>query len=239
MAIDNESNDSSAASGQGGEAESKQRTMESLQAEMNRKTEKLMNENQKLAQRMEELMGMLTPKQSAAAAPQEDDLETLVYKDPKAYAAKVKAEAAREAQRAVSESLNQQQQSNAILAQLTNEYPELSDSNSELTQKAVEAYKAMSAAERSSPIAYKTAVRDAAADLGILPKNKRRQSSDDFTMSGQSSGEGRRGAPSKEQQAIDNKTAEFAKLLGLDPSDKKVAERLKQRNQRKNWSRWE
>lgn len=239
MSIDNEQQGSMPPGADNSEAESKQRTMESLQAEMNRKTEKLMNENQKLAQRMEELMGMLAPKQSAAAAPQEDDLETLVYKDPKAYAAKVRAEAAKEAQRAVSESLNQQQQSNAILAQLTNEYPELSDSNSELTQKAVEAYKAMSAAERSSPIAYKTAVRDAAADLGILPKNKRKQSSDDFTMSGQSSGEGRRGAPSKEQQAIDNKTAEFAKLLGLDPSDKKVAERLKQRNQRKNWSRWE
>ena len=223
MSNENESNDSSAASGQGSEAESKQRTMESLQAEMNRKTEKLMNENQRLAQRMEELMNMLTPKQ-ASSPTQDDDLESLVYKDPKAYAAKVKAEAAREAQRAVSETLNQQQQSNAILAQLTNEYPELSDSQSELTQKAVEAYKAMSAAERSSPMAYKTAVRDAAADLGILPKARRKSSSsDDFTMSGQSQGEGRRGPSSKEQQAIDNKTAE----------------RLKQRNQRKNWSRWE
>ena len=238
MSIDNEQQGSMPPGADNSEAESKQRTMESLQAEMNRKTEKLMNENQKLAQRMEELMSMLTPKQSSQPA-QEDDLETLVYKDPKAYAAKIKAEAAREAQRAVSESINQQQQSNAILSQLTNEYPELSDSQSELTQKAVEAYKAMSAAERSSPIAYKTAVRDAAAELGILPKNKRKSGSDDFTMSGQSSSEGRRQASSKEQQAIDNKTAEFAKLLGLDPSDKKVAERLKQRNQRKNWSRWE
>lgn len=231
--VDN--NDSGA--GNSGEEKGASRSIDSVAAEMNRKTDKLSQENAKLSQQLEQLMSLIQPKQQAAPV-DSDDLEELVYKDPKAYAQKVKEQARVEAQRAVSETLSAQQQQNNVLAQLTNDYPELSDQNSELTQKAVEYYKQLPAHERNSPLAYKAVVRDAAAELGILPKQKRKSSDDSFSMSGSGSNSSSRPLRS-ESKEIDEKTEAFARLLGIDTSKKEVKERLKQRSQRKNWSKYE
>lgn len=224
---------------QGNEQQSQGRSAESIAAEMHRKTDKLAQENAKLSQQLERVMEMLNKQPVAQSAQGEDDLEALVYKDPKAYARKIREQAAQDAQQVVNRSLQQQSQTNAVLSQLTSEYPELADGSSELTKATIEIYKGMSADERSSPSAYKIAVRDAAAELGVLPKNKRRvQNNEDFSLSG-NNGASQKQASRSAQSEVDPKTEAFAKLLGLDTTNKDTMKRLQNRSQRKNWTKWE
>lgn len=214
--------------------------IKNMHAEFSRKTEKLAQDNARLSQQLEQLLSVMQPKQTSST-PEDVDLEELIYKDPKTYAAKVKEQATKEATRVVSQQLAQQQQSNAILGQLVSDYPELNDGNSELTQRAIQLYKGLSEAERANPMSYKVAVRDAAAELGVLPKSKRKSSSDDdFSFGGSSSSSGS-SAPkqSSKKEDVDNRTLAFAQLIGLNTNDKKVVERLKQRSQRKNWGKYE
>lgn len=226
------------------------RSTESVLAETNRKFEKMQSENQKLAQQIEALTNAITMQQqqqagasrSKSAIVEDENLEDLAFKDPRAYAAKVTERATQQATRVVNEQLQTQQRSNQILGQLVSDYPELNDGNSELTTKAVAIYKQMSEVERSNPLAYKAAVRDAAADLGILPKSKRKvQGDEEFQFSASNPRGENASNPSKTRKndELDGKTAAFAKLIGLDTSKKEVVERLKSRQQRKNWSKYE
>lgn len=210
-------------------------------ADLLARTEALAQQNEKLSKQLESVLGAITqaqvPKQPQRV--EEDDLEVLAYKDPKAYAQKVKEQAARHAEELINSRLNAQQQTNNVLAQLTNDYPELSDSNSELTKKAVEIYNSLSPSEKTSPTAYKVAVRDAAAEVGLLPKSKRKASSDgdDFSFGGSS--RGNREAGPKRGEQLSNETLAFAEALGMNIKDKNVVDRLKQRAQRKNWNKYE
>lgn len=223
------------------------RTIENVQSEFNRKMTKLADENSKLSQQLSELAGMVQqavqPRQQQANSSQSEDeaLEDLAYKDPKAYARKVSERAEARAMQMVDARLNINNQTNATLSQLGSEYPELNDSNSELTLKAVEIYKRMSNEDRKSPLAYKAAVRDAAADLGVLPKNKRKQVSSSETPNIDSGNSGTAGANAQQPKSknVDAKTLAFAKLLGLDTSKKDVVERIKQRAQRTKWNKYE
>lgn len=223
------------------------RTIENVQSEFNRKMTKLAEENSKLSQQLGELTGLVQqvvqPRQQpqANSSQSEDaDLEDLAYKDPKAYARKVREQARNEAAQLVDARLNQNNANNAVLSQLGSEYPELNDANSDLTLKAVEIYKRMSAAEKSSPLGYKAAVRDAAADLGILPKNKRKQTSSEVPeFSASSSSSQAAGSQQSKSKNLDTKTLAFAKLIGLNTDDKKVVDRLKSRAQRTKWNKYE
>jgi len=210
-----------------------------IQAEFYRKTEKLASEQASINQKLEQIASMLNQKQQPAAPTEsEDDLEALAYKDPKMYAKKVREAAAMEASRVVDYRMQQQNQSNAVLSQLGAEYPELSDANSDLTKKAVEYYKALSKEDQMTPSAYKVAVRDAAADLGLLPKNKRKAAGDDsFSFSGGDSSTPRNSQ--KRDAEVDVRTLAFAEALGMNVKDKKVVDRIKQRAQRKNWGKYE
>jgi hypothetical protein len=218
----------------------------SIKSEFSRKTQKLAEDNQKLSQQLNEITQLLQKqtgpsKPANSSATEEDDLEDLAYRDPKGYARKVREQATQEATRVVSQQLNQQQQSQAVLNQLVADYPELSDASNELTVKAVEIYKNLSDDEKRSPSAYKIAVRDAAADLGVLPKSKRKSTSgdDNFSFGGSSSSSGNAPSRSKSGGDLDQRTLAFAEMVGLNIKDKKVVDRLKQRSQRKSWSKYE
>jgi hypothetical protein len=167
------------------------------------------------------------------------DLDELIYKDPKQYAKRVTENAKREAMQAVQQVNAQQQQSNQVLSQLVNDYPELSDTNSELSKRAVDIYKSLSESERNSSLGYKVAVREAAAELGSLPKSKRKQTdSEDFTLGG-SKGQKAATQSQPKQKDLDEATLKFAKAMGLNTDDKKVVERLKARAQRTKWDKYE
>lgn len=210
-------------------------------ADLLARTDALAQQNEKLSKQLESMMSAITAVAQPKAVPvgDDDDLEVLAYKDPKAYARKIQEQAERRADALVNARLNAQQQTNAVLTQLTSDYPELADSNSELTKKAVEIYNSLSPAEKQSPTAYKVAVRDAAAEVGLLPKSKRKSSSgDDFSFGGGSAGSGNR-SESRKADKLSNETLAFAEALGMDIKDKKVVERLQSRAQRKNWNRYE
>lgn len=211
------------------------RTAESVLAEANRKIDKIAQENAKLSQQLEQFMSRMQP---AASSQSEDvDLDELIYKDPKQYAKRITENAKREAMQAVQQVNAQQTQANQVLAQLVNDYPELSDTNSELSKRAVDIYKSMSESDRASSLAYKVAVREAAAELGSLPKSKRSKS-DDFTLGG-SKGQQAATSSQPKQKDLDEATLKFAKAMGLNVDDKKVVERLKARAQRKTWDKYE
>jgi hypothetical protein len=222
----------------------KTRTADSVAAEMNRKYDKLSQENQKLSDQLNQLTEIMLSKGKASGSQSATDDGDEIGEDEaitnsKKFAEKITNKVTKE----VGNILNQQTQQNALLSQMVNEYPELSDASSELTTKAVDIYKKMSAQERSNPMAYKTAVRDAAAEVGLLPKAKRKQTAgadnDQFTFgSGQGgAGEGqRRGGKPKD---LDPNTVAVAELFGIKTEDPKVLERLKGRAQRKNWNKYE
>jgi hypothetical protein len=227
--------------------ENKERSIESVTAEFSRKTAKLSEENSKMSQQLEKLLNYVESQRAASTSQttsnqeSEDKLEDLAYTNPKLYAQKVKDMAKREALSAVSQTFAEQQRTNTVLGQLAADYPELNDNNSELTKKAVEIYKSMSDSDRTSPISYKVAVRDAAAELGILTKNKRSKSSSDEPniSAGGIPSELNKKSGSSSSNKLDEKTLQIASLMGLDISDKKVVESLTKRSQRKNWGKYE
>lgn len=227
----------------GDDSSSNDSSQKNVQAEFYRKTEKLAEQQNALNQKLEQIASMLTQQQrpqQSSSNQSEEDLEALAYKDPKAYARVVREAAAAEAGRIVDARMNQQSQANSVLAQLGNEYPELADSTSDLTKRAVDIYKSLSPSEQATASAYKVAVRDAAAELGILPKAKRKSGGDDFTMGSSSSSQGAsRSGNQRKSEDVDVRTLAFAEAVGLNIKDKGVVDRLKQRATRKNWGKYE
>jgi hypothetical protein len=219
------------------------RTQDSVLAEVNRKFNKYSEENKKLSDQIAQLANLVSrqqPTQGKSASTDADaELEELSYSNPKEYARRVTMEARKEAQKTVSQAFQQQQDTNSRLAQLAQEYPELADNNSDLTKKAVDIYKNMPEDERMERNAYKVAVREAAAELALLPKAKRTAAAEP-NISGKGSEPSKgRGSSSSSSSKIDEKTLEIARLMGLNVDDKKQLERLQKRAERKNWGRHE
>lgn len=119
-----------------------------------------------------------------------------------------------------------------IVAELRSDYPELYDIQSDLAQKAIEQFSKLPEDEKI-PAMYRLCVKEAADELGIVPKKKRKAGTDDDINLGGSGGGRGRGTGGASTQ-LDEKTLTFAKFCGLDTNDEKVVERLKsrQRNER-------
>jgi hypothetical protein len=127
--------------------------------------------------------------------------------------------------------LEERENSKALAAKIYSDYPELEDPNNPLTQRANEIYTALSPTERKDPKALKSAVLEAAAEMALAPKSKRKttQSSDSDSFSLGSKGSGKR--PVKKEEVTDN-MLQTAALMGLDVKDPKVVERLRARTKR-------
>lgn len=182
---------------------------------------------------IQQLQGLAAPRQEPASSKSLND----VWLDNPEAAATMVAEAAEA--RVMSKLTAQAQESNTI-AQLTSEFPELSDNNSALTKRAIEVYGSFSKEDKKSPVAYKAAVREAAMELGIVSSSKRSQYEDDVSIKGQGSTRNRQEqSRSKRGSEVDPDTAEFARLVGVDIDDPKVKERIKARHSRRTYNRWE
>jgi rRNA maturation endonuclease Nob1 len=201
--------------------------LKNLQAEMNRKMSNLEQAN---AQLLEQLKAMNQPKK--AEAPK----KVSVWEDEEAYARSIREQTVRE----VEEKLSKREQENArqqqTIAALMADFPELSQGDHQLTTRAVEIYNSLDEEDKRSPLAYRAAVKDAALELGIKPKSKRQTGSQDdaYTLGGSSSGK-----PAKKSGDLDNRTAEFAALMGVDISKPEVKERLLKKHGRKSYNSWE
>lgn len=213
--------------------ESKTDEFGNLKAEMNRKlsnTESQMAELKKLNEALLNQVDSLNhnyqqtrQQQTEQSSPSVSDL---LFDNPDKAIELIEKRTEERLNRRLQESQAQQQRQNQVIGQLVSEYPELSDANNDLTKKTVEIFESLPPEEKNSPLAYKIAARDAAAQLGVLPKSKRQAtdgSSDSFTFGGSGS------APAKKRDNDDlpEATKAFAKAMGLDISDEKRIERMK------------
>lgn len=227
MADENQTNE------QGNQAPNVDETLKNLKSEFSRKQENVSRE----LEQIKAMLGNLAQPQRQQAAESTETPDPVL--DPKGYKEYLKKEVLQETSQIVSQ--NNQRQSQ--LASLVQSYPELQDSNSELTKKAVENYSRLSNEEKMSPRAYQFAVQDAAAELGVLAMSKRQNNKqndgdDSFTAN---SGSYSSNKPSQKQSRnndkIDEATLAFAQAIGKDTSDPKYIESLKKHVNRKNWNR--
>lgn len=215
-----------------------------LKAELTRKMSNSESQVQRLSQEnaaiMAKLDALMVPR-SQPAETSEEDLGALLYSKPGDAVKAITQQVTRTVQQDMQRMTQNQQQQAAVLSSLVKDYPELSDSNSDFAKSAVRAFDSLPAHLKNDPAGYKLAVREAAADLGVLPSHKRgSRDADDFVMSGgnrsANSARPSRGAP---QTGLSDGVMEAASIFGLDLSKPERKKSLEKRTQRKNWGRWE
>lgn len=202
--------------------------IKNLKAEVNRKLD---NTNAQLNALLEQMKKSTAPAPKKPEAPQK---KVSVYEDEDAFAENIRKETKKEILEEIGKANQMNARQQSTIASLVKDFPELNDGDSELTKKAVEIFNSMGDDEKSSPVAYRAAVKEAALELDLKPKGKRRASEDSgddsFTLGNGRSGDRRSDSPKK----LDRRTAIFAEALGVDT--KKVEARL---NKRKSFTRWE
>lgn len=202
--------------------------IKNLKAEYDRKIGNLEAMNKRI---LDQVAATMKPQ----AAVKEDKLDDAWFDSPRKAADMVKAELREEA--AVV------QQTNATLAKLVQDFPELNDTNSELYKKAVEIYDGFSPQDKLNPsIAYRAAVREAAIETDTKPVSKRsRDSDDDFSLAG--SGGARPRSGGRRGENLSKNTTDFAKIMAesvsepalkarLNPDTPEARERLKNHSKR-------
>lgn len=207
-----------------------------LKAESNRKLDGLKSEIGELKAATSVLVEALqrTQTKPAAKAEAKEDLSDLLYSDPERYAQIMEERAEARIMGRLSKQQEAQQRTQAVLGELAAEYPEINDMHSPLTKKAVELYNALPDNERNSPISYKLAVKEAAAELGVKPRSKRADT-DDFVGGGNARGsDGQRRA---KKDTLDPGTRRWAEVLNVELTPE-VEARLIERSKRK-WSTYQ
>lgn len=216
-----------------------------LKSEFARKTENILElvnaQNQKMEQMVQAMIQSQRQQQQQNPAKEQEDLEQLAMNNPAAFAAKVAENAtakALEAQERLAQQQNERRNQEArILTDLVTDYPELNDKTSDLYQEAIRSYEKLSPSDKNNPMSWKAAIRDAAAELGVVPAKKRKQSGgDDFVSPGSSGGTS--STRGKGSSSISDKTLQFAQLLGRPVDDEDYKKRLQKYAERKNWSRY-
>ncbi len=195
--------------------------LKNLKSEMDRKLsnfqETLKSTTDALTAKLNEIT---VPKAPAHSAPSKSFRDKF-YEDEDAAVNELKTEIRSE----VMGTLEEREKHTNAINRLYGEYPELADSDADLTKEAVKIFKTLSKAEQANPNAYRVAVLEAATELGVQPlKKRKKESSEDFTGGGGNGG-GKR-------NNVGTDTLEFARLMGLDTEDPKVVERLKNHTKR-------
>lgn len=215
--------------------------IKNLKAEVNRKMEnitaQLQQQNQMMNQQLQAIIESVKPSQKQQAAENDDELADLMLTNPKEAVKRIKSQVANEVTSNVSNVINSKEQTTQVIAGLAAEYPELRDNNSDLARKAVELYNSLPTGVKNTPYGSELAIRQAAAALGKVPASFRKtktEETEDFSVSANQGSK----RPTKRSAELDDKTLGFAQLMGLDTSDPKVMESLKQRAQRTDWNRY-
>lgn len=220
--------------------------LKNVKAEFDRK---LGNVNQQLEQTNKTLSGLVGQLQAMAkpAAAQQKPAPTIdkeiedSWYDSPAKAASLIAERAKNEIRQELQSAGAiQQKTTNTLNALVSEFPELSDQEHEFTKRAIAIYSEMPEDEKSSPASYKAAVREAALEMGVKPRSKRTEDDDNFSLrSGGNYSSRGDGGNARRRNTLDPAVADFARMVGVNPDDPKVKERLISNHGRKTWDRWE
>lgn len=213
-------------------------SLTNLKGEFNRKISNIEQKYSNLESTNAQLLATLQAMSAPKAAPA-SKIEDVWFDKPAQAAESIVAQAEERIMKKIDSRSDQLHKQNATLSQLVSDFPELSDGNHDLTKKAVEIYSGMSAEDKTSPLAYKAAVREAALELSIMPKSKRKDLDDDFSISGGGSSSARNDRASRSNSSIDKATEEFARLVGVDIDDPKVKDRIKSKHNRRTYNKWE
>lgn len=219
--------------------------IKNTKAEMDRKLGNVESTIAQLAETNKALAAQLANlNKPPAPAPNTKSYGQKFYENEDATLNEIEQNATKRAVEIVSKLTQTESQRQSIIGQMVNEYPELVDPSTDLRKKAVEIFNTLSEDERSDPRSYKIAVRDAAAELGMLPKSKRKadpvenDDDDSFTLNNASPSPSKRARDKNKNDKLSEETLLFAELLGRPIDDEKYVERLKKANQRGNWNKY-
>lgn len=229
--------------------------IKNTKAEMDRKLGNVESTISQLAETNKALAAQLAAlnKPKPAETPARKSYGEMFYDDENATLTQVEQNATNRAVEVMSKLNQTETKRQQIIGQMVNEYPELMDANTDLRKKAVENFNSLSKEEQADPQAYKVAVRDAAADLGLLPKSKRKaedavadkeeenEDDDSFTLNksgGDAQAARKADRRKKDDGKISQETLLFAELLGRPVDDEKYKERLAKAAKRTNWSKY-
>lgn len=215
---------------------------DNLKFEFQRKFENLSKANETLANQNAQLNAKLDAIIGALDKPKESntDLEDLKYTDPDKYIEMKMQEVEGRVESKIQKTQELQSKKNEVLSKLASDYPEINNQDSELYKHAINLAGKYDANFVNSPEGIQLLVREAAAELGVLPSSKRKVEETDMSeFIGGGSGNSNNNNGKKAKTAdLDPKTIVAAKLMGLDTNDPKVIERLKERSKRKNWTKY-
>jgi len=215
-----------------------------LKAEMNRKLgnhdetlSKIAEQNKLLTDQLQQSMAAQQQAQVTRKKAAQDSVHIgdLLYEDANKAVEVIQQRAEERALGVLRTQQEAQAKQNAVMADIMQAFPEVSDVNHPLTKRAVEIYGKMEPSDRALPMSYRVAVMEAAAEQSIQPVSKREPGAEEaFTMSGSSSG-----TQVNKKQAQKNQDAmlKFAEIMGIDVNDEKQVARLKNR-ERENWKRY-
>jgi chromosome segregation ATPase len=218
-------------------------SINNVKAEMNRKfsnydetLQQLQQQNQQILTHLQTQKETQKPTQNATQSNTEN-LGDLIYDDPNRAAQILKEQAKAEIQKELATKEALQQKQTKVLSDIMQEFPEVSNATHPLTKRTVEIYNKMPEEDRQSPMSYKVAVMEAAAELGINPSSQRDGDDlDSFTVSGSSS-DVSTNKHSKVDKTADDAMLKFASIMGLNVEDPKVVEQLNNRK-RSSWTRY-
>ncbi len=215
--------------------QNQQDPVKNIKAEMDRKLSNLTKQLEEQARLMQQMAVQRQPE-----VPQASSKSTKI--DP--FADDFDQQIERMVESRLNNKINAQSRETQVINEMRNDYPELDRADSELSQKVLEIYKQYGENERG-PLAIKAAIRDAAADLGLVPARKRarKEDSGEETLSSGSGSEG--GGNSRrnsKKDEIDPKTEAFAALLdkatGRERTPEQRREALKKYAGRKTWNKY-
>ena len=207
-----------------------------LKAEVNRKLE---NQSAMLAEQNRQLQSILATVQERMqpATPQATSkpLKELVFEDADQFAAEIEKRASQIASKVVEQKV---QLSQTAVSEVLNIYPEFGQPGSEAAQLALQKSAKLPPHLQGTPEGLKYVMHETAAELGLVPAKARKATTsagDDFSLGGSTAPRQQKKDPAKD---IAPETLEFAKLMGIDVSDPKRLEGLKQASQRKTWNQY-
>lgn len=234
----------------GGTPESGAESITQIKGEFNRKIGNLEQQVSQMTESNKALVAQIqsmsrTPASAAAQAQGGDDEDAQIEKEwfdnPAKAASLLSKKVSKQVREEVTSGINEQAGRTNTINELIGEFPELRKADHSLTKRAVEIYNSLSDRDKSSPLAYRHAVSQAALEQGVKPNSKREPENDpdDFTLDGAGASNVRQSSRRRGKGDIDPLTAEFARMVGVDMDDEKVKERIKNNHGRRTYTRYE
>lgn len=210
--------------------------LKNLKSEVSRKFE---NQQAHLAQLNESLKALAAQlQQGSTATPAPASIREKIYDNPDEAAQIIEDRAVAKAEQRISAKIERQQAMQQRVLELTGEYPEFSQSNSEATLAAQRIHATLPESLKNTAEGAELAIQRAAMQLGLTPSSRRRRpagSDDGYIPSSKGSPRGR---PQSNEPELNDEQFTFAHLLNESIGRKPDEKKLKQYAGRKNWTKF-